>query len=216
MSETDLVAIYDLVETGFEVWRFPLMGLVFIAIGVAMVAVKYLFRALDARTGNRFSRRIKRKSIQPTWWLASSIQYVRENFAEVWLGFSMIWTALAYSMVYAAYYSSYVPLRDAYVQGRFQAVEGKIEHIRPTSDADGSDETLVVGGKSLSYSGIGCTPSIKRMRSLGAAIEKGVYVRIRHVNSRIVRLEVERAVMENMIAPPRNEIRLFGLKLTPC
>ena len=216
MNDTDLVAIYDLIEVGFEEWQFPIAGLVAIAIGVAFVVIKYVFRAIDARMGHWFSRRFKRKPIQPTWWLESSIRYVRENFAEVWLGFAVIWTALVFAPIYFIYASSYVPVRDAYLQGRYETIEGKIEQIQPMSDTGGSDETLVVGGKSLSYSGSACTPSIKRMRSRGAAIEKGVYVRLKYINGRIVRLEVERAAMENMIAPRRNRIRLFGLKLTPC
>ena len=132
------------------------------------------------------------------------------------MGFAVIWTALVFAPIYLIYKSSYVPVRDAYLQGRYETIEGKIEQIQQISDTGGSDETLVVGGKSLSYSGSACTPSIKRMRSRGVAIGKGVYVRINHISGRIVRLEVERTVMENMIVPPRNETRLFGLKLTPC
>ena len=61
MNETGLVAIYDLIEVGFEEWQFPVVGLVGIAIGVTLVVIKYVFHAIDARTGYWFSRHFKRK-----------------------------------------------------------------------------------------------------------------------------------------------------------
>ena len=214
MSDIEMVVAFDLAEAGFGLWWFPAFGLYFIAIGVVMVVVKHAFRAIDARMGHWFSSRFKRKRNQPTGWLDTSIQYVRDNLAEVCLGFALAWTTTMFAIFFMMH-QSYASLRDAYLKGLYGTVEGRIEHVQPALPSGDSADVLEVDGQRLSFTGYACFSSIKGLRSRGASLEKGVRVRIGHVGNWVVRLEIEQTAMEYFTDPTRRNVRMSGFDLLP-
>ncbi len=105
MSESDLVVVFDLLDSGYKDWWFPAVGLVMVAIGFLLI---------------RFPRRIME------FFNQTSSPRLYNIFSRVYFGLSVFWVVFAFATTYGSYYS----LSSAYVDGNFKTVEGLVENFR--------------------------------------------------------------------------------------
>src|SRR5262249_20139155 len=96
--------VFDLAQSGYRSWGMPLYGLVFVAVGVAMVLGKSRLPAGWGRGGSR-----------------------SPAFAWLWLGFAVLWTLL----VFGSTWGSYSELRNAVRSHDYTVVEGQVSGFRP-------------------------------------------------------------------------------------
>jgi hypothetical protein len=155
--------IFDLAQEGYRTWWFPAHGLVLMVCGLGLVK----FRARLPAHG-------------PAW--------VNRYFPFVFLTFMTLWTLGA---IWSTY-TEYMTLTAALRAGNVQIVEGMVSAFSPQPKEGKRNESFCVAGRCFFYSAFNVTNAYNRTATNGGVIKDGLFVRIHHVDGRIVRLEIKR------------------------
>jgi len=157
--------VFDIADAGFKTWSFSAHGLIFIVIGIGVVAF--------------------RKSL-PGWWRghprASNV------FAFSFLGFAIVWTLTSFISTYG----QYSRMVDAARTGRVDVVEGNVTDFKPMPASGHAMERFCVRGKCFEYSDFVVTSGFNNTSSHGGPIREGIPVRVTYTGKDIVKLEVPR------------------------
>lgn len=156
--------VFDLAEEGYRQWPLGAFGVLFIAVGVALLVI-----------GPRLAR----------GWMSARFYRV---FSLYFLGFAVVWTAAAFG----ATYREYRRLSAALETGQFEVVEGPVREFVPMPLAGHAMESFVVDGRRFEYSDYVVTAGFNNTASHGGPIAEGLQVRVSHVRGVIVRLEIRR------------------------
>ena len=108
MSTDHFVKVFDVLDSGFRNWTFSAIGLIFVAVGIAMFAFPKLIKALGI----------------PYFGFDTGWKRLARYF---FLGFAILWTALAFSMTYFAYLHHKALARE----NGCRIAEGPVEHFAP-------------------------------------------------------------------------------------
>ena len=154
---------FDIASAGYKSWTFPAFGLIFIAVGILLVAA--------------------RKHL-PGWWgkrpTAGSV------FAFGFLGFAVVWTLTSFYGTYRVYSfaSGAMDSKDALV------AEGVVTDFEPMPATGHAMESFCVSGKCFKYSDYVITAGFNNTISHGGPIREGLPVRVTYIGNTILKLEV--------------------------
>lgn len=174
VANQDLVVAFDIAEAGYKSWDFPAFGLIFVAVGLALL--------LGPKLINRFVPRLWELFDTDGRKIAKKVWYPR-----LVLAFALAWIAFAFTATYKEYRSF---LAD-YRAGNYSVVEGVVEDFIPMPKSGHRYESFTVGGASFHYSDFNITAGFNNTRSHGGPMDEGIYVRVYHAGNTILRLEVE-------------------------
>jgi len=172
------MAYQTVFETGIgrcPLW-FPAFGLIFVAIGVALLK---WYRSLQATSPLWPNRR---------WPIRAPNRRGLKYFAWAFFGGSVLWTVTAFAAVTAECYQRVQTLN----QSTARVVEGRVTDFLPMPYAGHQDEAFTVNGVRFSYSDFGPTCGFNHSASHGGPIREGLQVRIPYVGNAILKLEVAR------------------------
>lgn len=129
MTSDQFVNVFDIRDAGLEAWFAPAFGLLFVAVGLAIIAGPRLLRAigipfLDDLPGVR------------------SVFFSRTIVGYAFLAFALLWTAIAFSSTHARNQR----YRTIMEQGGCRTVEGKVEHFVPMPSGGHGVESFSVRG----------------------------------------------------------------------
>ena len=153
--------VFDLAEVGYKAWKFPLVGLIFVAVGGVLVA--------------------RRKNL-PGWW--SKHPRASSAFAFYFFGFAVLWTLTASLSTYA----DYTTLSRARSNKNFRVAEGLVTNFFPMPAAGHANERFCVSGACFEYSDYVVTAGFNNAH--GGPIYQRRQVRVTYVGDSIVKLEV--------------------------
>lgn len=142
---------------------FPLMGLLFVGIGLVLW---------------RFRHR-----------LSPDTPWRRTAFPAAFLGFALVWTAVASVSVLSGHLDAQRALRD----GTALVVEGTVDDFHPMPAAGHDTERFTVKGVRFEYSDFMVTAGFNNTSSHGGPMRGGLPVRIHYVGGArplIVKLEI--------------------------
>src|SRR5215813_9594339 len=159
MTECSLV--YDLLLSGYDTWRFPLVGVI---TGAALALMYVVFRAIRVPISRGFK-----------------ITFVLQMIlALAWTIAGLIWS-----------YDEYAELARRYRRGDFIEVSGKVENFdQGLSPARPGDERFTVNGVTFFYSQNMVSAGFRKTHNSGGPLRDGMTVKIRYIGSSIVRLEI--------------------------
>lgn len=157
--------VFDVAEAGYKSWWFPASGLIFLALGAAILLFPKWVRLVFSGPTSRASG----------WTL---------------IIFASAWTLCAFIPTYY----EYILARNALLSGDHRVVEGPVTDFIPMrSDGKGGPESFSVAGQKFSYSDYSIMPGFNNTRSHGGPIDSGFYVRVTyHRTDTILRLEIRR------------------------
>jgi hypothetical protein len=166
MDTDHFVKVFDILDSGFRDWTFSAFGLIFVAIGIVILAFPRFLKAVGIPYLNlqsRFSR-----------------YFV--------LGFAILWTIVSFSLTY----SGYLHHRSLVRENLCRVVEGPVEHFVPMPYGGHAQETFYVSGMRFSYSDFATTGGFNNTSSHGGPINASSYVRICYdpAGNVILRLEI--------------------------
>jgi hypothetical protein len=163
------VKVFDLADSGYKDWSFPAFGLIFVLIGLVMIAGPRLIRHIgipffEFRTG-RF-----------------------KAFRYVYLGFAVFWTVTAFAATFAPYWKHRTMERD----NACRTIEGTVDNFVPMPATGHAEESFSVADVPFSYSDYVVSDGFNNAASLGGPIRAGQHVRICYdpETSAILRLEI--------------------------
>jgi hypothetical protein len=155
--------VYDIASSGYKSWSFPAFGLIFIFIGLLLVAL--------------------RKRL-PFWWSrhpkASSV------FTFSFLGFAGFWTIFAFGLTFL----DYSRLSKAVEMKKTSVAVGIVTNFVPMPEAGHAMERFCVSDKCFEYSDYVVTAGFNNTSSHGGPIRTGRPVRVSYVGNVITKLEV--------------------------
>ncbi len=154
--------VFDIAEAGFKNWKFSVFGLLFVAVGILLVA----FRG-EIGKGRH--------------WIFRCI------FPFCFLGFSVLWTLVVFLSTYGNYRRHSLLMRE----GRASLVEGRVENFVPMAYHGHGLESFEVNGVRFEYSDYVVSPGFNNSKSHGGPIDEGRLVRIHHRDGIILRLEIK-------------------------
>ena len=155
--------VFDIATAGYKSWTFPAFGLIFIAIGVVLVAHRKNLSGMGSkrpRAGNAF--------------------------AFFFLGFAVLWTATSFLSTYGEYSS----LSKAGITDGRKVVEGTVTDFKPMPVTGHAMEKFCVSGACFAYSDYVVTGGFNNTSSHGGPIREGLQVRVTYVDNAIVKLEM--------------------------
>jgi hypothetical protein len=154
------ITVFDLAQVGYREGWWPAVGLVFVAVGIAIVVYG------RRRGGDR-----KRVPRAVGWFV---------------LVFACLWTVL----VAVGTYSDYRRLARALETGQVEYVEGPVEKFVPMPFTGHALESFEVNGQRFEYSDYESSAGFNKTASHGGPIRAGRRVRVGYVDHTIVHLEV--------------------------
>ncbi len=159
----DYQVVFDITTVVYKSWTFLAYGLIFVAAGVLLIAI--------------------RKRL-PGWWA----KHPRANsvFAFFFFGFAVVWTLTSFLSTYHDYSS----LSSAKEAGRAFVVEGFVTNFKPMPVTGHAMEKFCVQGVCFEYSDYVITAGFNNTSSHGGPIREGLPVRVTYVGNSIVKLEV--------------------------
>jgi hypothetical protein len=160
---------YDLARDGYDTWGIPVLALVAAGGAGAIYAFFSLLKVTPLRTTR-----------------------------------SMLFAALGCLILSAVNfvltYTDYAILRDAYHRGHYREVSGEVENfVDGGPGIQPGTERFSVGGISFSYSKYIVVPGFRTTRASGGPLRQGLLVRIRYMDTAIVRLETCDSLSRNSI-----------------
>ena len=155
--------VFDITESGYRTWFGPAFGLIFVAVGTALV----FFRN---RLPHPFNKNTRYNRI----------------FSVFFFSFAVLWTLA----VFASTYHEYATLAGATRAGRVETVEGVVTEFDPMPYQGHRMERFCVGKKCFQYSDYVVTAAFNHSASHGGPIRNGLAVRVTFVGNAIVKLEV--------------------------
>jgi hypothetical protein len=157
--------VFDIADVGYKNWTGPAFGLIFVAIGILLVA--------------------NRKNLPGQW---SNYPLASSAFAFFWLGFSVFVTL---TMFYVSY-TDYSSLSSARSAGQARIVHGPVRDFVPMPVTGHAMERFCVTDECFEYSDYVATAGFNNTSSHGGPIKEGLQVRVTYVGNSIIRLEVAR------------------------
>lgn len=163
--------IFDIAATGYRTWRFAAFGLIFVTIGIFLVALVTRRKTLPFR----------RWSTRP---LASKV------FAYLYFGFALLWTTISF----VGTWREYSRLENAIATGHARVVEGAVTDFSPMPVTGHAMERFCVSHSSacFEYSDYVVTSGFNNTSSHGGPIRAGLHVRVTYVGNSILKLEIAR------------------------
>jgi hypothetical protein len=155
--------VFDIADVGYRGWPSVRIGAAFAVAGFLMLM---FYRYL------------------PLWPITS--EKFKKGFAILCAGFATLWTLIAFVGTYTEYWK----LNQARKTGMYEVVEGRVEDFIPMPYGGHAYESFRVGSKTFRYSDYHFTAGFNNTASHGGPIKAGLQVRISHVDSVILRLEV--------------------------
>ena len=155
--------VFDIATAGYKSWHFPAFGLIFIVVGVLLIA--------------------NRKNL-PGWW--GKNPKAANAFAFYFLGFALLWTGGAFVSTYGQYAS----LARAIDNKSARVVEGIVTNFRPMPYAGHAMEKFCVASTCFEYSDYIIAAGFNNAASHGGPIHDGLPVRVTYVGNSILKLEV--------------------------
>lgn len=159
--------VYDIGSAGYQIWRFPAFGLIFVAIGAIAVATV-----------------IHRNSLPFPGW--SGQPRKSKVFSYSFLAFGVFWTVATTSLTY----QQYSKLANATRNGTAKVVEGQVTDFTPMPYGGHALESFCVSGACFEYSDYVITTGFNNTSSHGGPIRAGLPVRVTYVGGTIVKLEI--------------------------
>jgi hypothetical protein len=161
--------IFDITTTGYQTWRFAAFGLIFVTIGILLVASVTWRRSLPFR-----------------WW--STRPLASKIFAYFFFGFALLWT----SITFVGTWRDYSRLENAIATGHARVVEGVVTDFSPMPVTGHAMERFCVSGSfaCFEYSDYVVTSGFNNTSSHGGPIRAGLRVRVTYVGDSILKLEV--------------------------
>jgi len=156
------VEYFDLLKSGYKSFSFVLPGIWFLLGGIAALVLLL-----------KFKKQVYNKISYPKFLFV---------FICFWVGFSLLWTSLSFYSTYTEYLS----LRDALLNNETQIIEGLVTDYAnyPNDDSEG----FTVNGIYFWYSPYLETNAFNKSKLVGGPIDEGKYIRIEHINGKILRL----------------------------
>lgn len=163
------VKVFDVLDSGFRDWSYSAFGLVFVALGVALLFAPRLLKRLGVPFLDFGSNRTV---------------YIGLFFVL----FALFWTVISFFSNFAAYKRHRALARD----GACRIVEGPVEHFVPMPANGHGEESFVVEGTAFRYSDYVVTDAFNTTSSHGGPISAESYVRICYDpdGNAILRLEI--------------------------
>lgn len=163
--------VFDITQSGYDAWRFPAFGLIFIALGALLVfAPNLMHKILPNGAQGR----------------------AREVSSYFCLGFAIVWTVTSFWGTF----SDYLSLRRDFISGNYKVVEGRVDNFIPQpythNRGENMFESFTVSGVPFSYSYDNVTSAFSTTCSHGGPICGGEYVRVTYTGNDILKLEVAR------------------------
>jgi hypothetical protein len=165
--------VFDITQKPFE-WWWPAFGLIFVAIGIALIAF-----------GSKINRNKNPKN------LGFSLSVDSRFLGLFFVVFASGWTLLAFGGTY----SSYRDYLHAYQTGQYSVIEGPVEDFHPMPYEGHQDECFRVKKEKFCYSDYVVSPGFNQSASHGGPIRAGLPVRIAYyedenLQAHILRLEI--------------------------
>lgn len=111
---------------------------------------------------------------------------LKGSFAVMFFGFAIFWTFGFVAVTWSEYYEFTSSLRE----NRCDVIEGAVEQFHPMPIGGHDVESFVVSGKHFEYSDWTVTSGFHQSSTYGGPIRGGMHVRIHHIGTNIVRLEI--------------------------
>lgn len=154
--------VFDIADAGYKAWTFPAFGLIFVAIGVALVGYR-LRMARDPR-GDSTRGRV---------------------FPFLYLGFALVWTIVSFVSTYREYLSL-----ERAAKSDVRVVQGVVSSFSPMPYTGHAMERFCVSEVCFAYSDFVVTSGFNNTTSHGGPIREGLPVRVTYAGGSIVKLEV--------------------------
>lgn len=161
--------IFDITTTGYRTWRFAAFGLIFVTIGIVLVALV-----------------TRRKSLPFRGW--STRPLASKIFAYYFFGFALLWTTFSFVVTWREYSRPY----NAIVTGHARLVEGVVTDFSPMPVTGHAMERFCVSDSSacFEYSDYVVTSGFNNTSSHGGPIRAGLRVRVTYIGNSILKLEI--------------------------
>lgn len=162
------VKVFDVLDSGYRDWTFPAFGLIFVAIGIALLA---------------FPKIIKRLGIPNAPYLNGRSAF-QAFFPYIFVGLALLWTVI----VFIATYSHHLRHKALVQENQCRIVEGPVEHFVTGEKG----ESFSVAGVDFKYSDYVITDGFNNTSSHDGPINSSSYVRICYdpKDYAILRLEI--------------------------
>jgi hypothetical protein len=168
------VTTFDVLHAGLVWWWFPMIGLLFVAVGYYLGPMKGWVPRIDPfGIANRFTPEQDR---------------ARRGFGWVFFSFAVLWTALSALAIYGSDVKAILRL----MSGQYQTVEGRVDNFVPMSPDGHIKESFTVSEVRFSHSEYEFNPGFNQSSLHGGPIRQGLPVRIAYVGNIILRLQVGR------------------------
>jgi len=164
MNSSAFHTVFDASTTGWRYWWFPAIGLVFVAIGLALPT--------RMRTGV----------------IGKPPPFMKRWFPRVFVGFAVLWTSASFLATFVEYRTSVSALKE----NSAEMVEGIVTDFHPMPYSGHANESFVVNGVKFEYSDYRVTAGFNNTASHGGPIREGLVVRIWHFKGRILRLDIKK------------------------
>ncbi len=163
--------IFDLTQSGYRNWTAAKTGIWFIILGLCLL----MFR----KQLYKFSR--------PMWSGEKLPLSVHTLFYSVFTLFAVLWTVV----VIVGTFSDYQELQNAIKAGNYSIIEGVVTDFEPMPYEGHKDEKFCIEKTCFRYSDYILTNAFNNTSSHGGPIKSRLYVRVMHVENKIVRLEIK-------------------------
>jgi hypothetical protein len=168
MNPGHFVKVFDVLDSGYRDWTFPAFGLLFLVIGIGIVAFPKILKATGVPYMSTF---------RP-----------RTFMGYAFIVFSLLWTG----MTFYGTYSQHLRHRTLAQNNGCRVVEGPVEYFIPMPYEGHSEESFFVSGMPFHYSDFNITDGFNNTSSHGGPINASSYVRICYdpAGNVILRLEI--------------------------
>jgi hypothetical protein len=155
--------VFDVSIAGYKAWNFALVGLVFVLVGMGVVAFRH-------KLGG--------------WWTTHPT--ASKKFAFFFLGFAVLGTSVSFIRTYGDYRT----LLNAERTNALQVVEGVVSNFNPMPATGHTLERFCVAAQCFTYSDFVVSAGFNHTTSHGGPIRNGLAVRVTHLGNTIAKLEV--------------------------
>jgi hypothetical protein len=166
------VKVFDVLESGYRDWTFPASGLIFVVIGIALVAFPKFLKNLNIPNATYLNGRPRLQAF----------------FRYAVLGFALLWTVTTFLATYSQHSRHKALARE----NNCRVVEGPVEHFVPMPYTGHALESFSVAGVVFKYSDYVVTDGFNNTSSHGGPIKSDSFVRICYdpADHAILRLEI--------------------------
>jgi hypothetical protein len=110
---------------------------------------------------------------------------------HVWFAWVLLVVTVLLTIVSALLpLTTFVKFRRALANGEYATVEGRVDHFLPMPAGGHEPERFTISGESFSYTDFSASPFFHHTATNGGPIQQGAYLKIAHVDGKILRLEL--------------------------